>query len=322
MIESCTEIMKTNTSGHRDFPRPRGLLIAEAVVASFIMIFAFIASARLFDASLKWEAKATAMRTASLVAEKRMEQLRAWSETAFSSAPFDDPGVWAAEIGAPAAAPTPDPDASGVTVKVLADLPTYQVARLNVVGPAGPPPPPGFYSPTSHFYAPFPAGTTNFQKHPEWMTYPYARIMNSSVRKVQVSVFYNNGAEEYRLLSYIADPITAPRTTPVTTWPQTPVKISRSGGPANLTDGATQEYTVEFEAAGGHDVPDVTALWTLDPQSTGAVIIRPQDAGGRVVDVIRPPGIPGSATTKIRLAAKVRYRGKEIVGYSDEIDYP
>lgn len=308
--------MKSRLKRYGTPARSRGLLIAEAVVASFIMIFAFIAAARLFDASLKWEAEANALRTATFVAEKRMEQLRVWAETEFANKAFDDPSGWPSQV----IPPTPDPDTPSILVQVEVSEPVYLAPHAFRPAPANAPPSPGLYSPTSHFYSPYPANTQNFQRHHQWLTYPYVRDLSSSCRRVEVTAFFgDSGTNEYKLVALISDPVARPRATTAGAFPKFPVKIETvPPGITSISSSADVVFSVALEGAGGQDIPDVTALWSVDPESTGSVIIRPLDATARTVKVERlDVSVPGST---VRLAAKVRYRGKEIVGYSDLIN--
>lgn len=302
--------------------KSRAVLIVEAIVASFLMIFAFAAATQLFTAALQWEGQGTNVRRAALVAQKKMDELRAWSENFHLTAPFNE--GWAAQNGTHPGYP----EAPGFAIEVIAEPAAYVTVNPN--RPAGPanPPPAGFYSPTSHFYTTPPAPPANPQKHDLWWTYPYARTMHDSMVRVEVTVGYGRQtsagppptySREFKLMSVIADPVSPLRPTPGGRFPQDPVSIT---GPGTLaTVGTTGVYTVEVRLPNGRAVPDVTALWTVD--SSGATVdILPTDSSGRSVTVTRTDLTPNGFGGTTRLAAKVRYRGKEIVGYSDPIDLP
>lgn len=287
--------------------RPLGVLLVEAVVAAFLMLFAFAAASSLFDASLRWEASGANVRRAALLAEREIGKLRAWSLEAHSSTPFD--AGWGSVTGIRPA----DPEAPGFEIEVLADLPRY--GRNPTTGEVAPP---GVYSPTSHFWAPLlfdpapalPASFPNPQKDETYQTYARVRSFESSFRRVQVIVRYGQGGEkEFRAVTLVGDPIV----------PITPVlRFQRVSGPSSLGAGAAADYSVSLtDGAGGHTVEDMVALWSADPKGTGAVRILPLDANGRRARVFRDPNATPGET---RLAVRVRYRGQEVSGFSDPIN--
>jgi hypothetical protein len=94
--------------------RPRGLSLAEAVIAIFILTFGFAVVARLFHAGLAYEAHTDAQQMAALVAESKMEEIRGWNwqvhrpgSTVPGACAFSD---WTAypDIGAPIFNPSPN----------------------------------------------------------------------------------------------------------------------------------------------------------------------------------------------------------------------
>jgi hypothetical protein len=140
--------------------------------------------------------------------------------------------------------------------------------------------------------------------------------MDGSARLVEVTVRYGTGnGREFKVVSLLADPI-APALAPDSDYDPSPVVVS---GPGSL-GGAPATYDVEVRLPNGQPIPDVTVLWSIEPESTGAAVIRPLDAKGSQIELTRDPNsTPGS---RIVLAAKVRYRGREIVGYSNPINLP
>ena len=54
-----------------------GFLVVEAIVACFLFVFSFAASAALFEASLRWEGQSSNYRQAGFLAERKMEEIRA-----------------------------------------------------------------------------------------------------------------------------------------------------------------------------------------------------------------------------------------------------
>lgn len=286
-------------------PRESGVLIVEAVVASFLMIFAFVAASQLFDAAIRWESEGGNVRLASIIAERRMAELRRWSEDYFATHSFDDPGGWPVRA---TGIPTPDPETPTVDVSVIAEAPTY---TLNTVSTPNFTTPAGFHSPASHFYFVPVVPGANAQRHEEWRTYPYSRDLSQSIRRVEVTVFYGGGTgREFRLVSLIGDPVKQ--------GDNPTVVIS---GPGSIAPNATQTYTVSVNR-GGAPVTDVTALWSLSGDSTGSATIKALDSSARSVEVTRSVLTGPGQGARIQLTVKIRYAGKESVGYSNFINMP
>lgn len=279
----------------------------EAIVASFLMLFAFIAATQLFDASLRWESSSINDRLAAMVAERRLEELRGWIDRECVATGFDNLSWGTVEV-------TGDsyPESPGFLIDVRTRLPINTQPRA-ATGRA--PIPDGLHSPASQLFAEAPAGR-NQQRNSTWQSYPYTRHMDGSARLVEVTVRYGTGnGREFKVVSLLGDPI-APALAPDSDYDPSPVVVS---GPANL-GAATATYDVEVRLPSGQPIPDVTVLWSIEPESTGAAVIRPLDAKGSQIELRRDPNsTPGS---RIILAAKVRYRGREIVGYSNPINLP
>lgn len=281
-------------------------------MASFLMLFAFAAAGQLFDASLRWESDATNRRRAAMVAERKMGDLRAWAEDYFSTHSFDDGGGWPSQVGGPFSYP----DAPGFEITVAASPAEYLTAS-----PIKPNPPPGFYSPASHFYWLPPALPANQQRDNLWLTYPYSRDLSDSMRRVQVTVNYGaNNNREFQLVTVISDPIARPRNTPNVPFPQEPVVIT---GPGNIGNANPVEYSAELVLPNGQPITDVTFLWWVEPTSTGAVSLLPLDTQATRVRIRRDTLLtPLGADANLILGAKCVYRGQEIVGYTGDISMP
>ncbi len=276
------------------------------------MLFAFAAAGQLFDASLRWESDATNRRRAAMVAERKMGDLRAWAEDYFSTHSFDDGGGWSSQVGGPFSYP----DAPGFEIMVAASPAQYLTPN-----PIKPNPPPGFYSPSSHFHWVAPALPANQQRHPLWLTYPYSRDVSESMRRVEITVNYgNNNSRQYQLVTVISDPISRPRPTPSVQYPQEPVRIL---GPGNISVGNPAEYQAELILPNGQPITDVTFLWWIEPVSTGAVTLLPMDPQANQVRITRDGLLtPAGSNATVILGAKCVYRGQEIVGYTGNISLP
>ncbi len=281
--------------------KSRAMLIAESIVASFLMLFAFVASAALFDAALRWESNGTNLRRAAMIADKRMEELREWVTGGGSGSTFPNDGEWAAE----AARVTSYPEAPGFEIEVSATLPQYaQLLNTTIT------PPDGFHSPCSSLYTPppgSPGGVPNpsenvpfLDDHPQfnhrYKSYPYSREMHDSFRLVEIVVSYGEGANprQYRMMSVIGDPLPAGPAT---------VAVSASGG--------LYEATV---SVGGRAVPDMVIDWgnPITPGSGNQIgaYTKPTTATATFTDVQAMAGNSGTYT----LGAKVRYKGQSSNG--------
>jgi hypothetical protein len=284
----------------------RGVLIAEAVVAAFLMVFAFAASSALFNAALQWETQSNSVRRAALLADKELEKVRAWSRAYHQTHSFSD--GWVAPVTGIQAS---DVDSSGFEVEIVADQPFYrQNPNTGATAPRA------IHSPTSHFYEPlpavaaFPKDFANQQKNLYYQTFSYVRSFPASARRVQAIVRYGSeGDKEFRAVTVITDPMA--RLTPSVTF-------NRTQGPVSLSAASRAADYEVVVTAGGHRLEDVVCLWGVDPESTGAVIIKPMDANGRQARVIRDTWAVSGTTT--RLAVRMRYRGVEYTFFSDPIN--
>jgi len=281
----------------------KGMLLAEAIIASFLLLFAFIAATQLFDASLRWESSSTGERLAALVAERRMEDLRGWVAEQCQSTGFDNLNWTSQEVVDDS---YPESPAFLITVNT-----TDQIENT----PARPAtgrvdPVPGLHSPSSTFYARALDANDDQQRNQEWQSFPYSRDMTASARLVQITVTWSNGRYEYRLVSLLTDSI-EPAATPSTDFTTSPVVVS---GPGSVSAGGSADYSAQVRLPNNQPIPDVTVLWSIRPTSGGSASIRPLDSSARTVRITR------QSSGAIVLVAKVRYRGKEIVGYSNVIN--
>lgn len=289
----------------------RGGLLLEAVLAAFLMIFAFATSASLFDASLRWESEATNIRRASLVAERRLEELRALTAKVPAGSSFSN--VLAGHLGVE----TEYPEDPGFQVKVKALR-----NRHDRVETSGLTPPDGVHSPCSALFTAPPATSPgsnppndNPQLNNAYSTYPYSRSMPTSLRLVEVTVTYSGG-KTLRLVSLLGDPIVPFAKKPV-------VVVTKASGPSSLSNTSTPAvFEAQVVTQSNSRPDDVTVLWSTTLDSTGALDCLPLDSTGRTVRVTRAPITPSGVGAKARVQALVRYGGQEAVGESIEISLP
>lgn len=265
------------------------------------MLFAFAASAALFDAALRWESNGTNLRRAAMVADKRMEELREWAVTGGSGTTFPTDAEWMTE----STRVTSYPEAPGFEIEVNPYVPQYAELLSSGVVPEQ-----GFHSPCSSLYTlapddpggvPNPSGLDPFldnnpQYNYAYKSYPYSRRLDNSYRMVEIVISYGSGTSplQYRLISLIGDPI--------------------PGGSANVSvspSGGSYQANV---SVGGRTVPDMVVHWgsPLTP-GTGNEIgayHRPTTATATITDV---KAMPGNVGTHM-LTATVRYRGQSRSG--------
>jgi hypothetical protein len=291
----------------------RGILIAEAVVASFLMLFAFAAAAALFDAALRWESDSGNYRKAALVAERKMEELRAEASDISSGDNF------ANHIDSLIAGPHADyPDAPGFSITVTPLDNVHRTITANGRTPGD-----GVHSPCSSFFTdPAPVGlphpfdpTGDHQLNQIYHTYPYSRPMPRSYRLVQVSVAYGGGTNPrtFELVSLIGDPLMPPN--PTVPNVNNSVVVSRVGPNSDISSASpSATYTVSVVTNSGAIVEEVSALWNITPRSTGSGDLFTLDPNGTSCRLDLGPA--PYAGTEISLAARVRYRGVEAIGVS------
>lgn len=306
-------------------------------MASFLMVFAFLASASLYDAALRWESQSGNMRKATLVAERKMEELRAVSAQVPSGQSFADYFDSLIPSGPESI------DGFDVTTTVLPN-------HHEKVKTSGYTPPDGFYSPCSTLYTepdnpgstsrnaapynfdsgtlfdPAPRGAGDFQLNNLYQTYPYSRTMNKTYRLVKVSVNYGaRNGQPVELVSVIGDPILPLKTPPPTAgYPTDPpdidfsMKVTPAGvfGLAGLNN--FLDFSFTLTAANGSVIEDAACLWGVHPLSSGTGDLFVMDGIGSKVRVRRSADLSRNGT-KIILFPKVRYRGVDVRATSSDI---
>lgn len=287
----------------------RAILIVEAIVASFLMLFAFAASSALYEASLKWESQSGNARRAAMLADKVMEKLRAESAVVPPGQSFET--VLAGLVG-----PQPDdPDAPGFAIDVSLLTNTHKQVESSGLTPTN-----GVHSPCSSFFTAVPAIADNLpdgnpQLNNRYNTYPYSRNVSRSLQLVQVTIRWGE-SQVYRMVSLIGDPITpfAPAMT---------VQVARVAGPSSLNNFTTSaEFEAQVVTSSGSHPQDITVLWGLSLDSGGSLVFLPLDSSGRRVRVTRRTLTAIGTGTQARVQALVRYGGQEAIGLSDPISLP
>lgn len=275
------------------------------------MIFAFATSAKLFDGSVRWEAEAVNMRRASMIAERKIEELRALTADVPSGSSFAN--VLAGHFDVD----SEYPDDPGFVVRVEKLKNTHRPVQTSGLTPTD-----GVHSPCSSLFTAVPTGAPdsnppdgNPQLNHKYKTYPYTRHLPSSLQLIRVTVTYSAGEKNVRLVTLLGDPIIPFDRTPdviVTKISPGPNILHASSPPAI--------YTAQVVTANGSEPKDVTILWSTSLDSTGSLNCLPLDSTGRRVSVTRRDlTSPGS---RAKVQALVRYGGQEAVGLSAVIQLP
>ncbi|MFA7482610.1 MAG: hypothetical protein WC314_19035 [Vulcanimicrobiota bacterium] len=315
---------------------PKGVLIAEAVIACFLLIFAFLAAASLFDASLRWESSSSNERKAALLAERKMEEIRAAASQVPSGTTFGD------HIDSILAlAHDSYSDAPGFDFEVVV-LPNHH----EPIPTSGFTPEDGVHSPCSQMYTePSNPGSTSrtsgapaydidpasafnlagdFQKNERYDTYPYSRSMPNSFRLVRVRVLFGSGGNRMaELISLIGDPILPPNK-PTTNVNDT-LRVTPTGG-VNIGLNGSQVFGTTVTTANGSIVEDVSCLWSIHPISSGTADLYVLNAGGTQVLVRARTAASGyhnglsQGGTNFVLFPQIRYEGIEARALSGDVN--
>ena len=210
----------------------RGLSLAEAILAMFIMVFGFAIMTRLFNSALRYQANTDSQQVASVLAESMMEKVRGWNWNKHkpgSGTPFSD---WSLCPGMPGG---PDPNNPAFNVAVTGP-PTYYPV----------------YNPCSSWETLYPAGAQ--------------RVMSSSACWVRVTVTW--ASHLYYLESLIGAPpanVTSPPSSSYT------LGVSPSS-PPNLAYKAVEPFSVQVTDPSSNALDDVFAFYFLLGTGDGTVV--------------------------------------------------
>lgn len=268
--------------------RPQGLSLAEAIVAIFILLAAFVVMVRLFHTGIRYQAMVDNENIAALLAERQMERIRGWSRRAHgcpgSTHAFSDwtemPGLVAFE----------DPEFPGFEIQAQS---TVQV----------------LYSPCSLFEAIQP--TTQ------------QRRIEQSLRRVLVRVAWSR--REHLLVSLVGLPTDTSTTRPTVTVSHTGASSLPPDASRALTTGAVNhdgrpvpdlfyQYVVRPTVGDGGGGQGAVG----GPRDGRSAVVRnaiydvtPESSGG--------PNVMGYGAGNCTVRAVARYRGWELNGESDAL---
>lgn len=262
--------------------RSAGLTLAETIIAIFILIAGFVVMSRLFHTALQYQASIDSQQIAVLLAERKLEEVRAWSKTThvpLGTTPFTN---WSGCPGS--SGPTPDPD-----------FPAYSVSVTTTAQ--------DIYSPCSLFEL-------------EYVTAGDRKCLASSTRRIQVDVTWKT--RTYTLMSLVSAPSGQPATNAVLVTPNAAQSIAAGAqrafsAQATALNGqplpdvcflwycaGTGDGTVS-QARNGKTVDLTNQIYDATPPPTG-----PQ-----------PTGVGAGPCTMV---ARARIFGREVSGVSGQID--
>lgn len=269
--------------------RLKGLTLAEAIIAMFVLLAGFVVVVRLFHTGVRYQTLVDDQGIAVMLAERQLERVRGWSRKVHASPgsvqPFSN---W---TGCPGATAYVDPDFPGHSIDVQ-----HAVQTL--------------FSPCSLFETIQPAGQQR-------------RVMES-VRRVTVRVTW--GGREHLLVSLVALPTGRPELDPVSADVDIAGSNALSPGERRVvTPSATNSdgrdlpdlfYNYSVQPVVGNQGGGNGAVG--GPRDGRTAVVRnciydvtPASSGG--------PLITGYGAGRCVVKAIGRYRGRSIQGVSDEI---
>ncbi len=262
----------------------RGLTLAETIIAIFILIAGFVVMSRLFHAALRYQATIDSQQIAVLLAESKMEEIRAWSRSLHAPRGTQAFTNWNGCPGSSGA--TPDANYPDYTVSV-----TTTAQEL--------------YSPCSLFEQEF---TNPAQR----------KCLESSARKVQIDVAWKDRV--FSLVSLVAAPPGEPAAAAnaLRVSPSAPVSLAAAqqqhftAQAFDSNGNPLPDVTFLWYVAG---VGDGTVAQTREGGAS--------DLLNQIFDATPPPAGPlatGVGPGPCVMVARARYRGKDILGVSGPID--
>ncbi|MEW6282841.1 MAG: hypothetical protein AB1758_29790 [Candidatus Eremiobacterota bacterium] len=250
-----------------------GLSLTETVISLVLLIAAFFIVVRLFHTGLRYLGQVERHANAVLLAERTMEDLRAWAEQGRN---FDDWTPYASTA-------VPVTDMNGYRIQVRSSAEALA-------------------SPASGFEDLQPA--------------PDRRMLQSSCRRVEVTVLWDSDRKSLRLVSLVSEPVRGWRAV-------TPIEVRPSGPlPNPLARDAPVTFTAHGFDSDGREIPDLFFKWYLAPSPGNGTLTQSRDGRSAtftnvVVVPLRPPIYTGQSVV---IQARALYRGQERLGSSAPVN--
>lgn len=270
----------------------RGLTLAEAVIALFVLASGFATLFLLFHSGGRYATMAENQSTAVLVAERSMERIRGWSRQVHGPSGSTDFTDWS---GCPVAATAhEDPDAPGFFLRcVTASQPLMSPCSL------------------------FENLKTSTQR----------RSMEHSVRRVELHVTWGSrghqtslfgGTVEHVLVSLVSLATGDPPANSTTVYP-----VALSGG-STLAQGDSVTLTPHFDDGHGRNVPDLFFRSIVSPESGSGFGTLLRDDASRTVKLKHAISLGTAPDTyspgRCEVEAVARYCGREVRARSNQLE--
>ncbi len=260
--------------------RRRGLTLSETVLAIFLLVSGFVVMFRLMHAALQYQATIDSQQTAVMLAERQLEEIRAWSWEKHGPGGGGEFSDWTQCPGLGGPGPAEGYPDFQVTVDAVAQQ---------------------LYSPCSLFEEAYPTATDR-------------RALDDAARRVTVTVAWRD--RSFTLRSLVAAPTGEPAATdPVVVSPGNPASLAPGAASSLLTAAAYDSdgrelpnLTFVWYTSG---VGDGTINATRDGRRARLV--------NQIFDSTPPPTGPnptGVGVGPCQVVARGRYRGKEVRGVS------
>ena len=293
-----------------------GALLAEAVVASFLLIFAFLAASSIYDASLRWSQETTQYSEAALLAERKMEEIRCLISPGASGSLRENLDAIIEDHETSFYSDAPDYKVevkridyvhTGVKSPVYVHTAKLLIPEKGVISPCSS----LFTKPdndnvkvrslTSPPYLPDPRG--DYQRNETFLSYPYSRDFTDSYGLVRVRVSFAAGYQKhFELISLVGDPTIGAK-------PADPDinKTVTIVGPDSLgSAGSADDFEIKVVNANKDTVTDVSAKWSF-PAVLEVFALNAKGNKVRVTNNSDPENNPEYAV----LSATIRYNGLE-----------
>lgn len=294
--------------------RDRGVSLAEAIVACFILTFAMLVSAALYHTALQHSVRIDRRQLAARVAEQKIEEIRSWSRANHgTNGTMNFVDGW---------------DTLEVSGETLPEYPGYEMT-VDIE-------PHQLFSPSSEFEKIYFAALED-ENVPDPNPDPSAaddpskrRMLSNSAFLATIEVKWGTGSAERILTRTIfADPVRDHGWDPENADEAISLEYRlggswSSGAPASVSPNGEIRVRAFVEDKDGNRVQDAVVTWYVDPASTGNGTIeseplKPDEAIFRnqvEVDPDPTDGVSGIiVTTKgsVQLVARVRLGGVEAV---------
>ncbi len=258
------------------------VLLVEAIIALVILISGFVIMSMLFHRSIQFGNKTYQRQLGAFIAEREMERLRGWAASQFgagSSALFSDDSAWVSQH----VTNVPVPGVGGFTYSINSEFVDLSVPCSTYAGSG--------YRTT---------------------------LMASSLRRVEIEVV--SSRETFQQVSYIGDPVSDLDTSDAAT-------VTVNGGGVTLSQDGTADLQAVVTDSDGRTLGDVMVVWYVEPQSDGGgtIVVAPPPSLNDPWTFIPRIDMPATQADEyddnvtVRIVARVRVEGREMVGYSQPI---